>query len=197
MRPVVAIALLSITSAACKQAAPTEGATPSPGSAAVDPWATPRPPTPRPDRNQLAAIAVTDGSGSAAPLARYLAATTVLAFWEPSCKPCLMELPQLSKLASELHDPNVSVVAVDVDDGDRAAALATLAQHHVTLPTVFDPDGALFRVAFGGGIMAVPGLAIVTADHIETERGYEPASDAEFVANWKQRLGALGSAGAR
>ena len=100
----------------------------------------------------------------------------------------MMELPQLSKLAAELDDPNLSVLAVDVeDDPDRAAAVALLADKHITLPVVFDSRGELFAKVFDG-IMAVPGTAIIAADGIETERGYQPQSDAAFIKAWKQRL---------
>lgn len=129
-----------------------------------------------------------DAKGIQTSLADHLTNVTVIAFWATWCKPCLMELPQLAKLAAELHDSNVSVLAVDVGHDDRVDALALLASRHISVPVLFDNDAAIYAAVFDGGIMVIPATALVRPNGIEKDDGYEPQSDRAFVASWKRRI---------
>jgi peroxiredoxin len=62
----------------------------------------------------------------------------VLNLWASWCAPCVEELPSL--LAMQQRMPNVKVIAVSLDQDD-AVYRKFLADHHVNLHTVRDPDG--------------------------------------------------------
>ena len=63
----------------------------------------------------------------------------VLNFWATWCPPCVEEMPSLVNLQSRLKGTDVTVLAVSIDV-DSNAYKKFLADHHVDLLTVRDPD---------------------------------------------------------
>ncbi len=72
----------------------------------------------------------------------------LLHFWAPSCGPCREELPLWQEFAQ--HGAEFTVLTVAGDDSEDVAAY--LADHHLTLPVVWDEDGAAHRALNVWGI---------------------------------------------
>jgi thiol-disulfide isomerase/thioredoxin len=80
------------------------------------------------------AFSISDGSNSA-DLRRLRGKVVLLNFWASWCAPCVEEIPSLEELQRRM--PGVTVVAVSTDE-DRQAYQKFLAEHHITLHTVWD-----------------------------------------------------------
>ena len=63
----------------------------------------------------------------------------VLNFWATWCPPCIEELPSLEQFNRKYASRGVEVVAVSVDDDDKAYQ-GFIAQHQLTFRLVRDPD---------------------------------------------------------
>lgn len=70
-------------------------------------------------------------------LASYRGHVVLLNFWATWCEPCLIELPSLLQLHRD--QPNLVILAVSIDE-DPDAYTRFIAQHHVDLITVRDPN---------------------------------------------------------
>jgi len=115
---------------------------------------------------------------------------TLVAFWASWCKPCTKEIPQLDKLAASEHDKHLSIVAVNLDS-DQRAAQRFIADHHLTVTVVFDPDAEIYATVFlGSHDLLLPSTAIVWRDGVEVEDGYQQATDDEYVARMHGKLAA-------
>jgi len=76
----------------------------------------------------LASTLQAAGVGDRAPhLAKYKGQVVFVNFWASWCAPCLVELPELNRLAAHYKGRKVKVLAINVD-ADRAAARRTLAR---------------------------------------------------------------------
>lgn len=111
--------------------------------------------------------------------------TVVLAFWATWCGPCLHEVPALDAMYWRYyaHRSDVRFVLVDEDEGTRAAPkVATwLAAHHITMPSVLDPDGAIQRGFRTYGIVPTRVVISPSGRVVLTQLGYSGA-DATFIA---------------
>ena len=87
----------------------------------------------------------------------------LLHFWAPSCAPCREELPIWQELAQHGGDFTVLTVA-----GDESAEVAAyLAEHHLTLPVVWDENGSAHRALNVWGIphtFAISRAGVVVRD---------------------------------
>jgi len=106
-------------------------------------------------------------------------------FWALGCKPCMVEMPDLERLARE-YEPGgrfrlISVVAPTFDETD----LHTIAQQAgTTLPIYSDPDGLFRRLE----IRAFPTkLLIRDGELLARKRGGGP----DAYELWKKRVDAL------
>src|ERR1017187_4376612 len=88
---------------------------------------------PMPDFNLPA-----DGGGNVH-LDDYRGKILVLNFWATWCPPCIEELPSLEQFNRKYASRGVMVVAVSVDDDDKAYK-DFVAQHQLTFRLVRDPD---------------------------------------------------------
>lgn len=70
-------------------------------------------------------------------LADYRGHVVLVNFWATWCPPCIEELPSLMALQHQL--PQVTVIAISVDE-DEDAYRRFLAQNHVDLLTIRDPE---------------------------------------------------------
>jgi cytochrome c biogenesis protein CcmG, thiol:disulfide interchange protein DsbE len=97
---------------------------------------------------------VSDG-GRTVDLSKLRGQVVVLNLWATNCAPCIEELPSL--LALQRQMPRLAVVAVSWDD-DPNAYQHFLAQHHVDLFTIRDPEQ---RVANLYGTRQIPETYII------------------------------------
>ena len=85
----------------------------------------------------------------------------VLAFWATWCGPCAEELPELSKMAAEVRNAGLSVVAVSVDQGLSPAEVgAAAAAMGVELPVGLAPPGLSEAL----GISGIPAVRVIGRD---------------------------------
>jgi peroxiredoxin len=93
-------------------------------------------PIPMPD------ILLTDGSGAAFPLSRYLGTVMVLEFWSAACGPCLRDLIFLDRLQGDMKGKPFLALAVSEDDTAMAKIKASLARQKLNALKPFaDPGG--------------------------------------------------------
>jgi thiol-disulfide isomerase/thioredoxin len=119
-------------------------------------------------------IVLVDAKGSPAALRDRVRETNLLVFWASWCGPCLMELPLVDRYAASEHDPRVAIIAINVDEkADRQAALDVIAERHITMPVLFDPDTTTYTAVTGAELQDLPSLAIVSHDPTETESGFQ------------------------
>ncbi|HLL21682.1 MAG TPA: TlpA disulfide reductase family protein, partial [Kofleriaceae bacterium] len=78
---------------------------------------------------------------------------TVLDFWATWCKPCLAAMPKLDKLARD--NPDIDVIAVNLDDTTAARALFDRAGYVITL--LGDDDDVSTRYS----VTAIPHTVVI------------------------------------
>ncbi|AGL21410.1 TlpA disulfide reductase family protein [Actinoplanes sp. N902-109] len=83
----------------------------------------------------------------------------VINLWGSWCGPCREELPVVQELADATAG-KLKVLGVNTRD-DRAAGASFAADHHITMPTLYDPDQKLIARL---GTMTVPTTVFLTAD---------------------------------
>lgn len=181
---VLAAALLSLTGCAGGAGGAGGDGTGRPGRAQVDVD------TPRLARARQAAGIADCAPGSGAPVDGGLPAVTlpclgggpdvdlstlegpmVVNLWASWCGPCRTELP-FYQAFSEEHGDRVSVLGVDYQDTQPAAALALARDTGVTYPLLADPQGALDGATPMPRVAGLPFLALVDADGRVVHREY-------------------------
>jgi len=81
-------------------------------------------------------------TGSRLGLAEYRGDVVVLNFWGSWCPPCRAEATTLAFAAQQYHSAGVRFLGVDVRD-NTPGALDFLHSHHITYPSVSDPDDTI------------------------------------------------------
>lgn len=93
-------------------------------------------------RSLAPAVTGTTLTGRPFALTAYRGSVVVLNFWASWCPPCRDEAPGLQGISVDLAPLGVRVVGVNERDS-QADALAFLAVHHLTYPSVADEDGGV------------------------------------------------------
>lgn len=128
--PVVVLASLAL--GACGDPSTTASASSSPALVAVDGV------DGLPDT--VAELPPTDVEAFRALLRELRGTPVVVNLWAAWCEPCTREMPRLSAAASAHTD--VQFLGVDTLDS-RQDAEDFIAEHEVSFPSLFDPDGAI------------------------------------------------------
>lgn len=100
--------------------------------------------------------------GTAGNVSDFRGRPVVLNFWASWCPACVAELPDFEQVHREQGD-GVVFIGMNMQEVDRAAAEALIAESGVTYLLADDPDGAAFR-RFGG--IAMPTSVFITADGV-------------------------------
>jgi thiol-disulfide isomerase/thioredoxin len=93
----------------------------------------------------------------------------IVDFWATWCKPCLAAMPELDALAR--RHPNITVIAVNVDDAAKARALFDAQHYSMTL--VFDDNDTADRF----GVHEYPYTVLIGRDGgvLKVTRGHDTA----------------------
>lgn len=132
----VAAVLYIISQASTKPDAPKVGTVPVPAHTAfAAKVTTPGQPLPPPD------LAFTDAGGKSVKVADFKGKVVVMNIWATWCGPCKVEMPTLAKLQADYAGKGVEVMAVSIDEADKAQqAQLFIAQN---APLKFYLDGGM------------------------------------------------------
>jgi thiol-disulfide isomerase/thioredoxin len=92
-------------------------------------------------------IAGTTLTGAHLNVASLRGSTVVVNFWGSWCAPCQAEAPVLAKVSAQTAGLGVRFVGIDVRDNNDAG-LAFEQAHHITYPSISDPN-SLIAAGFG------------------------------------------------
>lgn len=131
------------------------------------------------------ALSLTRPGGGAVTLRPAAGQVLLLHFWATWCPECLDDLASLQRAAAGCPEERVRVLAVNVgESADDARAFAS--RHHLQLPLLLDPKGAVWREVDGRGL---PLNLFWSREERRTDVG--PRDE----ARWRAELAALGCAG--
>ncbi len=103
--------------------------------------------------------------GTTGDLGDFRGRPVVLNFWASWCPACVAELPDFAEVHRELgHE--VVFIGINMQEVDRLAAEALIADAGVAYLLADDPDGAIFQ-QFGG--IAMPTSVFITEDGVVAE----------------------------
>lgn len=119
-------------------------------------------PAPLPD------LAFSRPDGSTLTLSELAGKGVVLNFWATWCAPCVREMPELDRLAADIADDGIQVIAASMDRGGHAVIGDFLASHNiVNLAPLLDAKGAAGRSV---GVQGLPTTLIIDANGREVAR---------------------------
>jgi thiol-disulfide isomerase/thioredoxin/outer membrane lipoprotein-sorting protein len=105
-------------------------------------------------------LSLTSANGKEVKLSSYRGRPLLIDVWATWCGPCLLWMPSLGKLESEMRSRGLQVISVDVDkESDKATHYMSI--HGFTWPNYHDPQGKLGR-AFGE--TQIPLTLLIDAD---------------------------------
>jgi thiol-disulfide isomerase/thioredoxin len=147
---------------------------------------------------QRGAIEATLLDGKRVELRDFGAPVTVIAMWATYCKPCIEELPHIEALHQKYaNDPNVSVIAVNIDEVDEPEQLArvkaTVTKLGLSLPVLVNGHGIMrFLVppdADGKQQVGLPMVAIIDRElTVRREVGFPQGITEEAYLGGKVQL---------
>jgi thiol-disulfide isomerase/thioredoxin len=96
-----------------------------------------------PGTGQMAApLLFGDGEGTVGSLEQHRGKVVLIAFWGPTCAPCIAELPELEELAERHEKSEFVVLPVCTDDTNAAKARDVAARVAPRLRVYVDSDGS-------------------------------------------------------
>ncbi len=75
----------------------------------------------------------------------------VINFWASWCRPCIVEMPSIQRLAEAMSDKPIAVIAINVGEAKRRVQ-ATVTRLDVDFPVLLDKDSAVFD-AWGANVL--------------------------------------------
>ena len=164
---IVGVALVGVAGAvyiigqSSTKTAPVVATVPIPETAFAKKVSTPTEPTPAPD------YVFYDSAGKPLKIADFKGKVVVLNTWATWCAPCKAEMPTLAKMAAAYQGKPVEVLAVSIDDPEKAAQAALfIAQND---PLKFYHDRAM-KLIFKINGQGAPTTVIYGKDGLERAR---------------------------
>ena len=108
---------------------------------------------------QAPAFTLPEAYGGHVDLESYRGRPVLLVFWTTSCGICRRELPLLSRMAPELRNKGIGVVAIHLGGGGDV--LDYTRSNNIKLTSLVDAEGAVGRAYHVSG---VPKLVLIGAD---------------------------------
>jgi thiol-disulfide isomerase/thioredoxin len=119
---------------------------------------------------RLPALSFTNSEGKAVTLADFRGRVALVNLWATWCVPCRKEMPALDALEGKLGGPEFSVVAINLDTGDRSKPRKFLEEIGVKHLDYFeDPTTNVFQnlKRYGRAIIGLPATVLVDRDSCE------------------------------
>ncbi len=91
-------------------------------------------------REKMPDFTLPDLDGKDWRLEQHQGKVVVINFWATWCAPCRMEIPDLAKLAKEEKSNGLSVVGINLDEGEADSVRQFVASSPITYPVLL-PDG--------------------------------------------------------
>jgi thiol-disulfide isomerase/thioredoxin len=111
--------------------------------------------------------------------------TSLLAFWSPSCPPCLVEIPQLADLFQRFGEEGLNLIAI-ASSGDRPdSVLNSVRDHKIPYPVSLDLHGEIARTL---EVEAIPTLVLIGPDGRVRERYLGAFTPARLAAEIQYSL---------
>lgn len=99
--------------------------------------------------------------GKTISLEEYKGKVVLMDFWATWCRPCLGEVPHLSKLAKEYKDSkNFAIIGVSLDR-DKQRLADFIEKNHLDYPHIFDGNGWKNKVARLYGVTRIPFTVLI------------------------------------
>jgi thiol-disulfide isomerase/thioredoxin len=137
----------------------------------------------RPVRNRDEAAPDFSVSGIDGPahyrLADFAGKVLLLNFWATWCAPCRVEMPWLARTYARYHPQGLTILGVNMDDGDMPAAERFARQMGVTYPIARNNDAA---IAAYGGVRFLPQSFLVGQHGELLQRTFGMPSTGELEA---------------
>ena len=165
-RPLVAVAIAAVVATAC--AAPPAAPSSTSSLARVG--------APAPDL-RLGAL-----RGGTQDLVRERGKVVLLNFWATWCSPCRAEMPQLQRLADDLHDEPFTLLTIDLQE-DSHAIQAFRDELGLRVPMLIDEDG---DVADRYGVRGLPATFLVDQRGDLREQRLGPLVTGEVDTAWSR-----------
>lgn len=86
---------------------------------------------------------LTSTAGETVTLSDYRGKWVMLVFWETSCPACREELPDLQAYSTRMPVDKISIVTVNVRNGNEAILLSFLKSRGIDLPVLLDADASI------------------------------------------------------
>ncbi len=164
---IVGVALVGVAGAvyiigqSSTKTAPVVATVPIPETAFAKKVSTPTEPTPAPD------YVFYDSAGKPLTIADFKGKVVVLNTWATWCAPCKAEMPTLAKMAAAYQGKPVEVLAVSIDDPEKAAQAALFIAQNDPLKVYHDRAMKLIFKIYGQG---APTTVIYGKDGLERAR---------------------------
>ncbi len=122
--------------------------------AALTPAAAPR---------RVPELSFLDSNGKAMKLADFQGRTVLINLWATWCVPCRKEMPALDELEAKLGGPDFSVIAINIDTGDREKPKKFLNDIGIKKLAYYeDPQAGVFQeLKRSGGVVGLPTSILV------------------------------------
>jgi len=82
-------------------------------------------------------------AGGVKALSDFHGRVVLLTFWATWCAPCRHEMPQIEALWDKYRDQGLTVLAVNVDRGNRSGVADFAHSLYLDFPVMLDPDGSM------------------------------------------------------
>ena len=96
-----------------------------------------------------------DLEGKALSIGKYKGKVVLVDFWATWCVPCVMDLPEVSKVYDKFHDKGFEIVGISLDE-DKAKLEQFVKQRKMPWPQFFDGKRWENKLATKYGVQSTP-----------------------------------------